>query len=219
MLSHLVTIFFFIYLLTCGQGRFLSVFTFCCTKARQNSSSRHENALPNSESYAAMPAEPGTGCPCQYTWPNIFSLSSLTQEPLWVVTHAMEETILHCESKAFPLRASEIPLQITLPYTWQACQLKTWHCTLSTPSIFPPSHPLYSTTRGFPPKLRQCYTGNAGHLCQTGASVRIKTGLKPALVENEEPEWRAALTILYLKAPSNFSPRWQDPRLSMTTTT
>lgn len=42
MLSHLVTIFFFIYLLTCGQGRFLSVFTFCCTKARQNSSSRHE---------------------------------------------------------------------------------------------------------------------------------------------------------------------------------
>lgn len=48
--------------------------------------------------------------------------------------------------------------------------------------------------------------------------VLVTLALKP-ISGWEQSQTQSPLTILYLKAPSNFSPRWQEPLLSMTTTT
>lgn len=139
-----------------------------------------------------------------------------------------ETTLLYVSSKAY-LVGVKNPLQTTLRYACQAgvglspklelvCSLMPSGYIFPTLSIFSISSS-HSTACSFAPQAQaashgqcwasvpqQCFSsGNAG--TQTCPWLKMKS------------QTHSSLTILYLKAPSNFSPRWQDPLLSITTTT
>lgn len=164
----------------------------------------HRPSLPVHMAKHTHPLQPGTG-------------TALNSNP-----RCNETILLHVSSKAYLVEVRD-PLMnhlaLCLP-SW------SWFAT-SNPDIisFPhwaPFLPQIHSAQLYAipfPKPRQHHTGNAGHPCQISASAQVTLGLKPASGWKWRARLRAPLTILYLKAPSNFSPRWQDPLLSMTTTT